>query len=197
MCHGEICGEMFVPLGVKSFADAVSLVGHSRADAVLMLLVGEDAVRFNRAFARAGLDKRCRRLSTLVDENTLVGSGVEATHGICAAAAYFETLATPESLDFGKRYAAHFGADAPMLGAVGESCYEGVLLLSALARRAGSLDVAAMTAAAESLSYAGPRGEVQMTEDRHLDQRVYLAEAAGLGFDLVTELERPRAATRP
>ena len=61
-----------------------------------------------------------------------------------------------------------------------------------LAQRAGSLDVGAMTAAAESLSYAGPRGELQMTADRHVDQRVYLAEAVGLGFDLVTELEPPR-----
>ena len=46
-------------------------------DAVLMLLVGEDAVTFNRAFAAAGLDSRCRRLSTLIDENTLAGSGAD------------------------------------------------------------------------------------------------------------------------
>ena len=78
-----------------------------------MLLVGEDAVLFNRAFAAAGLDARCLRLSTLIDENTLAGSGAESTRGICAAAAYFETLATPESLDFGWRYTRHFGPEAP------------------------------------------------------------------------------------
>ena len=148
----------------------------SRADAVLMLLVGNDAVTFNRAFAAAGLDGACRRLSTLIDENTLAGSGAESTRGICAAAAYFESLATPESLDFGWRYTQRFGVDAPTLNSVGESCYEGILLLSALARRAGSLDVRRMTATAEALSYAGPRGEVSMRA-RHLDQRVYLAEA--------------------
>ncbi len=187
LCDGEICHEVFVPLGCQSWETIVQDTGRSHPDAVIMLLVGEDAVLFNRAFAAAGLDTRCRRLSTLIDENTLAGSGAESTRGICAAAAYFETLATPESLDFGWRYTRRFGPEAPTLNSVGESCYEGVLLLSELARRADSFDVGRMTAAAEALSYSGPRGEVRM-RDRHLDQRIYLAEADKLQFDLVTQL---------
>jgi urea transport system substrate-binding protein len=186
-CRGRICHEAFLPLGHHDWPGTLRAVERSRVDAVLMLLVGEDAVTFNRAFAAAGLDSVCLRLSTLIDENTLAGSGAESTNGICAAAAYFETLATPESLDFGWRYTRRFGPDAPTLNSVGESCYEGILLLSALARRAGSLDVRRMTAAAEALSYAGPRGEVSM-QQRHLDQRVYLAEAHDLQLDVVAQL---------
>ena len=44
-----------------------------------------------------------------------------------------------------------------------------------------------MLAAAESLAYAGPRGEVHMRR-RHLDQRVYLAEAHDLQLDVVAQL---------
>ena len=187
VCDGQICHETFVPLGCRSWSRAVQDVERSRADAVIMLLVGADAVSFNRAFAAAGMDTRCRRLSTLIDENTLAGSGADGTRGICAAAAFFETLATPESLEFGWRYTQSFGADAPTLNSVGESCYEGILLLSALAARAGSLEVGKMTAAAESVSYAGPRGEVRM-HHRHLDQRVYLAEADELQFDVLAQL---------
>jgi urea transport system substrate-binding protein len=187
MCDGLICHETFLPLGWQSWRGAIEGVQRSRADAVLMLLVGADAIGFNRAFAAAGLDSRCLRLSTLIDENTLAGSGADGTHGICAAAAYFETLVTPESLDFGLRYTQSFGPDAPTLNSVGESCYEGILLLSALAERAGSLDVGRMTAAAEALSYAGPRGEVHVHQ-RHLQQRVYLAEADDLQFDVVAQL---------
>jgi urea transport system substrate-binding protein len=187
MCDGEICHEAFLPLGFRAWGPTVEDVERSRADAVIMLLVGSDAVTFNRAFAAAGLDSRCRRLSTLIDENTLAGSGAGGTRGICAAAAYFETLATPESLDFGWRYTQSFGLDAPTLNSVGESCYEGILLLSALAKRAGSLEVRKMTSAAESLSYAGPRGEVRMHQ-RHLEQRVYLAEARDVQFDVVAQL---------
>jgi ABC-type branched-subunit amino acid transport system substrate-binding protein len=187
MCDGQICHEAFLPLGFRSWRRTVEDVQRSRADVVIMLLVGADAVTFNRAFAAAGLDSRCRRFSTLIDENTLAGSGADGTRGICAAAGYFETLATPESLDFGLRYTQSFGFDAPILNSVGESCYEGILLLSALAKRAGSLEVSKMTTAAESLSYAGPRGEVRMHQ-RHLDQRVYLAEADDLQFDVVAQL---------
>jgi ABC-type branched-subunit amino acid transport system substrate-binding protein len=187
MGDGEICHETFVPLGFGAWRQTVEAVERSRADAVLMLLVGADAVTFNRAFAAAGLDSRCRRFSTLIDENTLAGSGAQNTRGICAAAAYFETLATPESLDFGWRYTRSFGPDAPTLNSVGESCYEGIVVLSALAERAGSLDVRKMTSSAESFSYAGPRGEVAMRH-RHLDQRVYLAEAHDVQLDVVAQL---------
>ena len=185
VCRGRLCHEEFVPLGCRDWDATLAAVRDARADAVLMLLVGADAVAFNRAFGASGLT--CRRLSTLIDENTLAGSGAENTHGICAAAAYFETLATPESLDFGWRYTKRFGPDAPTLNSVGESCYEGILALSALARRAGSVDVRRMTAVAEALSYAGPRGEVSMRE-RHLDQRVYLAEANDVRLDVVAQL---------
>jgi ABC-type branched-subunit amino acid transport system substrate-binding protein len=187
MCSGHICHETFLPLGCKTWGPTLDAVERSRAEAVLMLLVGADAVTFNRAFAGAGLDSRCRRLSTLIDENTLAGSGAAGTRGICASAAYFESLATPESLDFGWRYTQRFGLDAPTLNSVGESCYEGVLLLSALARRAGSLEVARMINAAEPVTYAGPRGEVFM-HHRHIDQRVYLAEAHDVEFHVVAQL---------
>ena len=187
LCDGRICDEVFIPLGTTEFGHVLQRVERSGADAVLMLLVGEDAVHFNRAFARAGLHHRCRRLSTLMDENMLLASGAGTTRGITATAAYFESLATPESLDFGWRYTKRFGPEAPTLNSLGESCYEGVLMLAALARQAQSLDTGAMCAVADSVSYDGPRGELQM-RDRHLDQRVYLAEANDVEFDVIAQL---------
>ncbi|MEA2248785.1 MAG: urea transport system substrate-binding protein [Solirubrobacteraceae bacterium] len=187
LCDGRICDEVFVPLGSTHFDEVVRRIERHGADAVLMLLVGQDAVEFNRAFAHAGLDESCRRLSTLIEENTLLASGAESTRGICAAAAYFESLVTPESLEFGSRYARRFGADAPTLNSPAESCYEGILLLAALARAAHSLDVPALCRVADSVRYAGPRGELSM-HGQHLDQRVYLAEADALDLDVVAQL---------
>jgi urea transport system substrate-binding protein len=60
-------------------------------------------------------------------------------------------------------------------------------MLAALARQAQSLDPRAMCAAADSVIYEGPRGELQM-RDRHVDQRVYLAEATDVEFDVITQL---------
>jgi urea transport system substrate-binding protein len=187
VCDGRIADEIFIPLGTTEFGRVLERVERCRADAVLMLLVGEDAVHFNRAFAEAGLDQSCRRLSTLMDENMLLASGAGSTRGICATAAYFEALTTPESLDFGWRYAKRFGSDAPTLNSLGESCYEGVLMLGALARQAQTLDPHAMCAVADSVTYDGPRGELHM-RDRHVDQRVYLAEANDIEFDVIAQL---------
>src|SRR4051812_25594621 len=81
LCDGDVCDEVFVPLGTMAFTDVVRRIERDRADAVLMLLVGQDAVEFNRAFAQAGLDDSCRRLSTLIEENTLLASGADSTRG--------------------------------------------------------------------------------------------------------------------
>jgi len=186
-CGARICGESYLPLGTHDFGAVLRRIEGAEADAVLMLLVGNDAVRFNRAFARYGLDQRCLRLSTLMDENMLLASGAAATTGLYSTAGFFAALVTPENLDFHGQYARRFGVDAPPLGSLGESCYEGVLLLAALIGRARTLDVRAISASAEAVSYEGPRGLLQMRR-RHVHQRIYLAQARGLEFDVAAEL---------
>lgn len=68
----------------------------------------------------------------------------------------------------------------------GESCY-GLVLLAALAARAGSLGVKALAKAAATVEYESPRGHLRL-HDRHLRQCVYLAEADGFEFDVLTRL---------
>ncbi|MBB5872381.1 ABC-type branched-subunit amino acid transport system substrate-binding protein [Allocatelliglobosispora scoriae] len=183
----RIAGETYLPLGTHDFADVLRRIEQSGADAVLMLLVGNDAVRFNRAFAASGLDQRCLRLSTLMDENMLLASGAGATRGLFSTAGFFASMITPENLDFHGQYARRFGIDAPQLGSLGESCYEGVLLLAALIAQARTLDVRAIGAGADAVSYEGPRGLMRLRR-RHVSQRIYLAEAHALEFTVVAEL---------
>lgn len=186
-CGGRVRDEVFVPLGTYEFGPVLRRIERCEADAVLMLLVGDDAARFNRAFAGHGLHQRCLRLSTHMDENILLATGAEATEGLWAAAGYFETLATAESLDFSGRYAARFGVEAPVVGSLGESCFEGVRLLAALAEQARSLDVGAMCAVGGTVSYEGPRGVLRL-HGNHLRQRLYLARADAFDFDIVAQL---------
>ncbi|WP_333767081.1 substrate-binding domain-containing protein [Streptomyces sp. IBSBF 2435] len=186
-CGGRTVGEALLPLGSADFGPVLRGIERAEADAVLMLLVGADAVRFNRAFAAYGLPARCQRLSTHMDENMLLASGADGTAGLWAAAGYFETLATAESLDFSRRFARRFGVDAPVVGSLGESCFEGLRLLGALAERAGSLDVRAMHAVRDSVGYEGPRGALRL-RGNHLDQRVYLARADIFDFAVVAQL---------
>lgn len=189
-CRGRVSGEAYLPLGTHDFQDVMRRIERTDADAVLMLLVGSDAVRFNRAFAAAGLDQRCLRLSTLMDENMLLGSGPEATADLYSTAGFFASLADRNTMDFHGSHTKRFGADAPVPGSPGESCYEGVLLLAALMERARTVDVAAIGATADSVSYEGPRGLVSL-RDRHVRQRIYLARADGLDFTVLAQLSSP------
>lgn len=187
---GRICEEMYVPQGTVDFSDVVERVERADVDAVLVLLVGQDAVQFHRAFAERDLHRRCLRLTTLMDESMLLACGPEATVGLFAAAGYFESLTTPERLDFAGRYARRFGVDAPPVGNLGQSCYEGIRLLHALLEQARSLDVHAISAISDSVSYTGARG-VRHLRHRHAAQRIYLAEADALEFSVVAELAAP------
>lgn len=184
---GELRDTCFLPLGTEDFAPALRRIEESDADAVLMLLVGQDAVAFNRAFAAAGLDVRCLRFSPLMEENMLLGSGARSTRRLYAAAGYFDALPTGDNLDFHSLYVHRFGTEAPTLNSLGESCYEGVQLFATLAQHAGDFGPDRLCQVADTVGYDGPRGAVHL-RDRHLRQRIYLAEARGLEFDIVTAL---------
>lgn len=160
-----------------------------RADGVLMFLVGQDAVRFNRQFAARGLHDLLLRLTPLMEENMLLASGPAATRDLYVAAGYFRSLPTGDSLDFVGDYAAAFGPDAPPLNNQGESCYEGLQLLTSLFAAAQDTSIEAILRVPEGLGYDGPRGAMELRSG-HLRQSVYLARAEVTDFEVVTSLPR-------
>ena len=186
-CGAQVGDESFVRMGTTDFAGEIERLSSSGCDAVLMLLVGRDAVHFNRQFAEAQLDTRCLRLSPLMDENMLLATGATNTRGVFTSAGYFDSLDTTASLDFKARYTARYGSCAPVLNSPGESCYEGMRLLSELLERAGSAQVPAVCRAAVDTRYESPRGEVGL-RDGHVDQTIYLAQAQGLELEVVARL---------
>ncbi|RLV55388.1 hypothetical protein D9V41_11575 [Aeromicrobium phragmitis] len=182
-----LSGIAYVRLGTTDFSEVLDAVRRSDCQGVLLYLVGQDAVQFNRAFATApGMDHLVR-FSPLMEENMLLASGRAGTENLYVAAAYFRSLATASALELGRRYVADHGPDAPPLNNAAESCFEGLLTLAQLARRAGSLDVRRMVATAEGLGFDGPRGAMSMAQS-HLQQRVHLAKASDFDFDVVAPL---------
>jgi len=186
-CGAKVDDEVYVPLGTKEFSPILDRLERFRPEVTLTLLVGTDAVEFNRAFAERGLDGQSMRLSPLMDENMLAATGVEGTRGISSSAGFFDSMLTSSNLDFRVAYECRFGPSAPTLNSHGESCYEGIKLLSALAKRAGSLQVRDVTAVAEGVVYRAARGELTV-RNSHVDQPVYLAVANGIEFSIITQL---------
>lgn len=188
----DVVYESFVPYGSEDFSRVLAELAASPAQGVIMLLVGRDAVLFNRQFAAAGLQDKMLRFTPLMEENMLLASGSESTRELYVAAAYFSSLATQSALDFAGAYGAEFGVDGPALNNAAESCYEGVLALAAVATRARSLDVRAMlAAAADGFAYEGPRGRV-MLADGGSHQRVHLARAEFNDFSVLASLDPAR-----
>lgn len=185
----SVVAETYVPLGTTDFRAVLHDLRRPDVDGVIMLLMGQDAVHFNRQFARAGLSDLLTRLSPAVEENTLLAGGVRANDRLYAAAAYFDRLETSGSTALAQEYHERFGPYAPALNAVGESCYEAIHFLARLGRVCGSLDVAAARSLADGHFYEGPRGLMRL-DGNLVNQDVYLAVADGLEFEVQEQIAR-------
>jgi ABC-type branched-subunit amino acid transport system substrate-binding protein len=133
---GEVVAEARVPFGPGDPGPLLDLVLRSRADAVLLSLVGRDLVAFNREFARAGLDRRVVRLSGALEENGLYALGGDATGELFACMPSFAAVnddADGGQLALEERHARRSGPDAPVVCAYARGVYDGVRLAVALA----------------------------------------------------------------
>ena len=181
---GEVLGEEYVPFGSENFDYVLRQIEELCPDAVLITLVGSDSVDFNRAFAEKGLADKTIRYGPLIEENTLLGIGVECSKGIFSSSGYFTCLDTTQNRNFMERYAAKFGNNAPMLNVVGQSCYDGLHFLAKLTTKAKSLDVQKLASFTEGFTFESPRGSM-VIHNRHSTKTIYLAEAEGIDFKII------------
>ena len=134
-CGGQVVSEQYVPLHTTDYTEQLAALRASGADAVLLSLVGEDAIAFNRAFGEQRVAKSALRLSCAIEENELLAIGADNTERLYVASSYFAALATDANLAFKERYHNHFGERAPTLNSLGQSTYEGVHFLASLFER--------------------------------------------------------------
>jgi ABC-type branched-subunit amino acid transport system substrate-binding protein len=181
---GQVVGEEFVPVGEDDHEAHLARIRAAKPDVVLISLIGADSITFNRAFGEAGLGATTLRLAGAMDEVVLLGIGADNTENLFCASGYFNCVGSQANDAFMDRYSGMFGANAPPVGSVGQSNYEGLRFLQAAAERAGSLAVRPLAAAGRNLVYAGARGEVTIRNGR-AEMPMYLTEADGLDFRLV------------
>jgi hypothetical protein len=151
---------------------------------VLISLIGTDSIMFNRAFAEHGLASRMLRLAGAMDETVLLGIGADNSENLFCASGYFVGLASAQNDAFRSQYEASFGHSAPPLGSIGQSNYEGLRFLEAVASRAESLAIKPLLTAAANIVYQGARGGISVRGGR-AKMPIYLAEADGLDFRLI------------
>ncbi len=176
-------GEAYLPFGIQDYEPVLAAIKGAQPDAVLMSLLGDEAIRFNRAFAAAGLPASVERFSTAVDENVLYGIGADCTENMVVSSGYFAHLATRENDVFRERYHGLLGEAPPMQNDLGESCYEGLHYFAALAEHARSTSARAMRRAERSLPFHRSARFAGQGTARH--RKIHVAAADGLDLHVL------------
>ncbi|MEP2472556.1 MULTISPECIES: substrate-binding domain-containing protein [Roseobacteraceae] len=169
--------EEYVPFGSNLLEATIEKIKSSGADGVLVSLVGQDAVDFNRLFGRENMHKKAVRLSCAIEENGLLASGAENVERLFCSSSYFGCMNTEKNAFFREKYHSLHGDRAPMLNALGQSTFEGVKFLAQLMDRG-------MVAAQRSgaVSYESVRNATYALNSTN-SAPVYLARANGMVFD--------------
>ncbi|MGB3482898.1 MAG: substrate-binding domain-containing protein [Mycobacterium sp.] len=200
--HGTditILGACFLPLGTDEpdvWERVLNQIVHSGADGVITLLVGSDAVRFNRAFAAKGLDAGLVRFSPFTDETVILASGADATADLFVSAGWFAGLGSSSAAEFTAGFARAFDlvngtgpigeSVAPPPGTMAETTYSGVHLLAGIA----ASSVPTVEDARRAFHHWGwdsPHGPVDLRSGsaRH---PVHLASARGVELEVIARV---------
>ena len=180
--------ERYLPFAARDLAEQVERLAASGADAVLMSLVGQDAVDFNRIFGAMGLDRTMIRLSCAIEENGLLASGAENLERLFCSSSYFGALSTAENACFREQYYGLHGDRAPVLNALGQSTWEGIQFLASLMRDGRGDWREQALAPTRPISYRSARQAVY-TSNSSGSTPIYLARADGLMFRIVTRIQ--------
>jgi len=136
----HLVGERFLPVRMGVDYDQVlRQIVQSRAQVVVLALIGFAAVEFNRAFAAAGLDQKMLRFGLIVDEMVVANIGAEASADLYTAAHYFSSHRSRFNDHFLELYHDAFGAYAPPASGASIGYYEGLHSLAGLARETGTI----------------------------------------------------------
>jgi urea transport system substrate-binding protein len=186
-CGGAVVSESYVPLHTTDYTEQIDALRREGADAVLLSLVGEDAIAFNRAFGESKMARRVLRLSCAIEENELLAIGGQNTERLYVASSYFAALSTDANIAFKERYHGHFGERAPTLNSLGQSTYEGVHFLASLFEH-GPIEPAHSRAAGKPpMRYRSARDAVYLGDGTTLAP-TYIAVAEGHCFRVIDRL---------
>ncbi len=162
---GTTAGEEYVPLGGTEFSTILAKIKAAKPDVVFSTLNGDSNVAFFKQYNDAGYTAATLpTLSVSIAEDEVRGIGAENVIGQLVSWNYYETTKTPENTKFVAAYKAKYGADRVTDDPI-EAGYFGVYLWKLAVEKAGTVDVAAVKAAAKGITFAAPEGTVTIDGD--------------------------------
>jgi urea transport system substrate-binding protein len=193
-----LAGEEYVPLGGTEFSTIISKIQEAKPDAIFSTLNGDSNVAFFKQFKDAGFTPESLPvMSVSVAEEEIRGIGVDNIMGHYTAWNYYQTTDTPENTKFVADYKAAYGADRVTDDPI-EAGYFGVYLWKAMVEKAGSTDVEAVRAAAQTgeIQFQAPEGLVKIEpENQHTWKIVRIGQINAEG--LIDEVWSSGEAVKP
>lgn len=193
----KVVDEVYISLDPsdEEIAKVITMLRNAGPVVVFSTLVGDGAVRFYRAYDRAGFDRAAQPIASLTfGEPEIHALGPEAATGHIKSAPYFSVIDTAANKEFVSAYRNNFGPDSP-ISAEAEAAYFQVRMFAEAVRRAGATDRMSVVRALPTFSFEAPQGTVRVdaiTHHTHLWPRVAVVGEDG-NFKIVREATEPAA----
>lgn len=163
---GEIVGEEYTPTNETDFSSVINRIKASGADCVFSGVAGNSVVPFYKDYVQYGMDPKTTPICAIAAHEGTVKSIGSVAVGHYASFAYFNSVDTPESKAFVKKYQDLFGTTTTVTNSA-EGAYHGVYLLAKAIENAKSLSPEDIIAAASGLEIDTPAGRIKMDESNH------------------------------
>ena len=176
---GEVVAEEYQPINATDWTTVITQMRRSQPDAVIMSTAGgAPNVTLQRQYKAAGMEALVGNLS--VDELTAQAMGEDA-EGIYISASYLTNIDTERNKAFLSRMKEKFGEDYRTPNDLSVPQYDAIYLYKAAVEKAGTTETDAVIDALDDVSFTGPRGTVQMDDQRHapLTMRLGRVQADG------------------
>lgn len=164
----QVLGEFYLPLGHSDFGDAIKQIEQAGPDLILSTINGESNFHFYQQLYTKGVNAdRVPVLATSVGEDELRRIPPEYVRGHFAAWSYFQSLDTPESQAFVRRFKKGFGLDRVVDDPM-EAAYTQVMVWMEAYKRAKSSDPVKIREVLEKgLEFDAPSGKVKVDPKTH------------------------------
>ena len=160
---------------------------NSESEAVLISLIGQDAVQFNRDFGDLEGHRSMIRLSGAIEENALLASGLGGLKRLFSSSSYFASLKTDRNAAFKEKYFGLHGDLAPTLNTLGQSTYEGIHFLKGLSQICRETWTESGSQSRLPIIYKSVRNSRYVSNDLK-SLPIYLARADGFLYNVEKEL---------
>ena len=176
---GKVVGDEYQPMDATDWTAIISKMRSANPDAVVFSTAGgAPNVTLQKQFKAAGMTAHVGNLS--VDEGTAKSMAADA-EGIFITASFLTNIDTPANKKFMAAMKAKFGDKLLTPNDLSVPEYDAVYLYKAAVEKAKSTDVDKVIPALAEVSFDGPRGTVQMNDQRHAPLSMYLGQVQADG----------------